>query len=38
MLIRFQDPKNLASRDLREYDYVKRDKKVSGELRSTLIR
>lgn len=25
-----QDPQNLASRDLREYDYVKQDKKVTG--------
>lgn len=30
-IITIQDPKNLASRDLREYDYVKKDKKVDGE-------
>jgi peptidyl-prolyl cis-trans isomerase-like protein 2 len=30
-IITIQDPKNLGSRDLREYDYVKSDKKVEGE-------
>lgn len=30
-IITIQDPKNLAARDLREYDYVKQDKKVEGE-------
>ncbi|WWC86927.1 peptidyl-prolyl cis-trans isomerase-like 2 [Kwoniella dendrophila CBS 6074] len=28
-IITIQDPQNLAARDLREYDYVKKDKKVS---------
>ncbi|WVW78497.1 peptidyl-prolyl cis-trans isomerase-like 2 [Kwoniella bestiolae CBS 10118] len=30
-IITIQDPQNLAARDLREYDYVKKDKKVSDE-------
>ncbi|WVQ69216.1 peptidyl-prolyl cis-trans isomerase-like 2 [Kwoniella botswanensis] len=30
-IITIQDPQNLASRDLREYDYVKKDKKVSDD-------
>lgn len=29
-IITIQDPQNLAARDLREYDYVKKDLKVSG--------
>jgi peptidyl-prolyl cis-trans isomerase-like protein 2 len=29
-IITIQDPENLAARDLREYDYVKSDKKVEG--------
>lgn len=29
-IITIQDPQNLAGRDLREYDYVKSDKKVEG--------
>jgi peptidyl-prolyl cis-trans isomerase-like protein 2 len=32
-IITIQDPKNLGSRDLREYDYVKKDKKVEGQFR-----
>jgi peptidyl-prolyl cis-trans isomerase-like protein 2 len=31
-IITIQDPENLRSRDLRDYDYVKKDKKVEGEL------
>lgn len=31
-IITIQDPQNLAARDLREYDYVKKDLKVSGML------
>ncbi|OCF41661.1 peptidyl-prolyl cis-trans isomerase-like 2 [Kwoniella heveanensis CBS 569] len=30
-IITIQDPQNLAARDLREYDYVKKDKKVSDD-------
>lgn len=30
-IITIQDPNNLASRDLREYDYVKQDKKVTDD-------
>lgn len=30
-IITIQDPANLKSRDLREYDYVKQDKKVAGK-------
>ncbi|ORY31009.1 peptidyl-prolyl cis-trans isomerase-like 2 [Naematelia encephala] len=30
-IITIQDPKNLSSRDLREFDYVKQDKKVSDD-------
>ncbi|WVR04605.1 peptidyl-prolyl cis-trans isomerase-like 2 [Kwoniella sp. DSM 27419] len=30
-IITIQDPENLAARDLREYDYVKTDKKVSND-------
>jgi peptidyl-prolyl cis-trans isomerase-like protein 2 len=30
-IITIQDPKNLVTRDLRDYDYVKKDKKVTGE-------
>jgi peptidyl-prolyl cis-trans isomerase-like protein 2 len=29
-IITIQDPENLGARDLREYDYVKKDKKVEG--------
>lgn len=29
-IITIQDPANLKARDLREYDYVKQDKKVEG--------
>jgi hypothetical protein len=29
-IITIQDPENLASRDLREFDYVKTDKKIMG--------
>jgi peptidyl-prolyl cis-trans isomerase-like protein 2 len=29
-IITIQDPQNLAARDLREFDYVKKDKKVDG--------
>jgi hypothetical protein len=29
-IITIQDPKNLVMRDLRDYDYVKKDKKVTG--------
>ena len=32
-IITIQDPENLGARDLREYDYVKKDKKVEGESR-----
>lgn len=30
-IITIQDPNNLGSRDLREYDYVKKDKKVTDD-------
>ncbi|WVQ83371.1 peptidyl-prolyl cis-trans isomerase-like 2 [Cryptococcus sp. DSM 104549] len=30
-IVTIQDPQNLAARDLREYDYVKKDKKVSDD-------
>jgi hypothetical protein len=30
-IITIQDPNNLASRDLREYDYVKKDRKVTDD-------
>lgn len=37
-IITIQDPKNLGSRDLREYDYVKKDKKVEGQLNTLCSR
>lgn len=30
-IVTIQDPNNLAARDLREYDYVKKDKKVTDD-------
>ena len=32
-----QDPTNLQSRDLSQFDYVKKDKKVEGEFNSAIV-
>lgn len=37
-IITIQDPKNLVTRDLRDYDYVKKDKKVTGGCLLVLLR